>query len=95
MLGQSVISGSSSSPSKSRVFIYEVAGLKQNDESDNNSYPFRSSSNVLIKVPYARMNQEMRRIGLMGGKIVNISTSELSENSDSNQNDDSNDDSDD
>ena len=91
MLGQSVISGSSSSPSKNRVFIYEVVGLKQNDENDHNSYPFRSSSNVFIKVPYARMNQEMRRIGLMGGKIVNITTSEPSEKSDSPQNDDSDD----
>ena len=78
MLGQSIISRASSSPSKSRVFIYEVAGLKQSEENDNNSYPFRTSNNIFIKVPYSRMNEEMRRITRMGGKIVNITTSEVS-----------------
>ena len=80
MLGKSLISGSSSSPSKNRIFVYEVTGLKQNDENDNNSYPFRTSSSVFIPVPYNRMNEEMLRIGRMGGKIVNISPFEPSEN---------------
>jgi phycocyanin-associated rod protein len=87
MLGQSVISGASSSPSKSRVFIYEVAGLKQSEENDNNSYPFRTSSNIFIKVPYSRMNEEMRRISRMGGKIVNITTSEVSRSNNNDSND--------
>ena len=78
MLGQSAIIGSSSSPAKSRVFIYEVSGLKQNEQNDNNSYQLRSSGNVFIKVPYARMNEEMQRISKMGGRIVNIHTSEAS-----------------
>jgi phycocyanin-associated rod protein len=55
-----------------RVFVYEVAGLKQSNENDGNKYPFRSSSNVFIQVPYNRMNQEMLRIARMGGTIVNI-----------------------
>jgi phycocyanin-associated rod protein len=79
MLGKSLISGSSSSPSKNRVFVYEVTGLRQNDENDSNSYPFRSSSSVFIKVPYTRMNEEMLRISRMGGKIVNIRPLEASE----------------
>ncbi len=68
----------SSSVSDSRVFIYEVEGLRQNDQTENNSYPVRNSSTILIQVPYSRMNGEMRRITRLGGKIVNIRP--LSEN---------------
>ena len=71
MLGNSVLGGSSSSPAKNRVFVYEVTGLKQNKINDNNNYQFRRSS-VFVTVPYSRMNEEMQRIGKMGGTIVNI-----------------------
>ena len=71
MLGNFLIGGRSSSPAKNRVFVYEVTGLKQNEANDSNSYPFRSSS-VFVSVPYNRMNEEMQRIGKMGGTIVNI-----------------------
>lgn len=74
MLGNYLLSGGSSSPAKNRVFVYEVTGLKQNDENDSNSYPFRSSSIVFINVPYSRMNEQMQSISRMGGKIVNIHT---------------------
>ncbi|MGK7918195.1 MAG: phycobilisome linker polypeptide [Prochloraceae cyanobacterium] len=83
MLGKSLIGGSSSSSSKNRIFVYEVTGLKQNEQNDNNSYPFRSSSSVFIQVPYSRMNEEMLRIGRMGGKIVNIRPLDAPESSDS------------
>ncbi len=53
-------------------FRYEVSGLRQNDQTDNNDYPIRSSGSVFITVPYARMNEEMQRISRLGGKIVNI-----------------------
>lgn len=72
MLGKSVISGRSSSPAKNRAFVYEVTGLKQNLENDSNSYALRTSSSVFISVPYNRMNEEMQRIGKMGGTIVSI-----------------------
>ena len=72
MLGSPLIGGSSSSPSKNRVFVYEVTGLKQNEDNDVNSYDFRSSSSVFVRVPYNRMNEEMLRIGKMGGTIVGI-----------------------
>jgi len=71
MLGQAVLSDSISS-SKSRVFVYEVTGLKQNDVNDSNTYSFRTSDSVFLQVPYSRMNEEMQRISRMGGKIVNI-----------------------
>lgn len=76
---------SSSSPSKNRVFVYEVSGLKQGDESDRNNYPFRNSGSVFLQVPYARMNEEMQRINRMGGKIVNIRPLVLSEGNNQDQ----------
>lgn len=72
MLGNFVIGGGSGSPSKNRVFVYEVTGLRQNEVNDGNNYSFRSSSSVFVSVPYARMNEEMQRIGRMGGTIINI-----------------------
>lgn len=72
MLGQSAIVNAASTPSNSRVFVYEVKGLRQTDENDKNSYVFRSSDSVFIKVPYSRMNEEMQRINRMGGTIINI-----------------------
>ncbi|MBW4579772.1 MAG: phycobilisome linker polypeptide [Tildeniella nuda ZEHNDER 1965/U140] len=73
MLGQTSLTRASSSASDNRVFIYEVEGLRQNEQTDKNRYPLRDSSNVLVQVPYSRMNEEMRRITRLGGKIVSIS----------------------
>jgi phycocyanin-associated, rod len=72
MLGQFGATVSSSSSSEDRIFIYEVAGLRQNDRTDRNAYSVRNSSNTLIQVPINRMNEEMQRIARLGGKIVGI-----------------------
>jgi hypothetical protein len=56
----------------SLIFVYEVSGLKQNDQSDKNTYPVRLSGSVFIKVPYSRMNEEMQRITRQGGTILSI-----------------------
>lgn len=58
--------------SNNRLFVYEVEGLRQNEQTESTSYPIRRSGNVFITVPYNRMNQEMKRITGMGGKIVSI-----------------------
>jgi phycocyanin-associated rod protein len=71
MLGQ-FVAKTGSSPSASRCFRYEVVGLRQNDETDKTGYQIRSSSSTFITVPYGRMNEEMRRITRLGGRIVNI-----------------------
>ncbi|MBD2337109.1 phycobilisome linker polypeptide [Calothrix sp. FACHB-156] len=71
MLGSALTRGSSSN-SDNRVFVYEVEGLRQNEQTDNNRYQIRNSSTIQIQVPYSRMNEEMRRITRLGGKIVNI-----------------------
>ncbi|MEO0407496.1 MAG: ferredoxin-NADP reductase [Cyanobacteria bacterium P01_A01_bin.135] len=56
----------------SRLFVYEVEGLRQNYVTDRMSYPIRRSGTVLITVPYNRMNEEMKRLTRMGAKIVAI-----------------------
>jgi len=48
-----------------------VVGLRQSEETDKMNYPIRQSGSVFIRVPYNRMNQEMRRI-THGRKIVSI-----------------------
>ena len=72
MLGQSALTRGSSSSSDNRVFVYEVEGLRQTDQTDNNRYQIRNSSTIQIQVPYNRMNDEMRRISRLGGRIVAI-----------------------
>jgi len=72
MLGQFASMPSSVSSADSRVFLYEVEGLKQSEETEGQSYAVRKSSTMMIPVPYNRMNSEMRRISRLGGRIVKI-----------------------
>jgi ferredoxin--NADP+ reductase len=58
--------------SGSRIFVYEVEGLRQNSVTNQMAHPIRQSGSVFMTVPYNRMNQEMKRITRMGGKIVSI-----------------------
>jgi hypothetical protein len=55
-----------------RVFVYEVEGLRQNEQTTKNNYPVRTSGNQFVQVPYSRMNDEMLRISRLGGNIVAI-----------------------
>ena len=72
MFGQTTVGTGGISSSASRVFRYEVVGLRQNEENDKNNYEIRRSGSVFVTVPYQRMNEEMQRITRMGGKIVKI-----------------------
>jgi hypothetical protein len=72
MLGHSGLIRTSVSSSNNRIFVYEVEGLRQNEQTENQNYPIRNSSTIQIQVPYGRMNEEMRRITRLGGRIVNI-----------------------
>ncbi|MDG2991059.1 FAD-binding oxidoreductase [Candidatus Synechococcus calcipolaris G9] len=56
----------------SRVFRYEVTGLRQTSESDQTDYDIRRSGSTFFNVPYSRMNQFMQQISRWGGKIVSI-----------------------
>lgn len=72
MYNPSVSGGNASTVAGSRLFLYEVQGLRQSVENDQMANPIRKSGSVFITVPYTRMNQEMQRITRMGGKIVSI-----------------------
>jgi phycocyanin-associated rod protein len=72
MYGQTTVGSGGISTSGSRMFRYEVVGLRQNSETDKNKYDIRNSGSVFITVPYSRMNEEMQRITRLGGKIVKI-----------------------
>ena len=72
MYNPSVSGGNASTVAGSRLFLYEVQGLRQNAGTDLMGTPIRKSGSVFITVPYGRMNQEMQRITRMGGKIVSI-----------------------
>lgn len=60
------------SAANDRVFVYEVEGLRQNEQTTKNNYPVRTSGNQFVQVPYSRMNDEMLRISRLGGSIVAI-----------------------
>ncbi len=72
MYNPSAAGGAVNTEYGSRLFIYEVAGLRQNAETDKAGYPIRQSGSVFITVPYSRMNQELQRITRLGGKVVSI-----------------------
>ncbi|AUT02570.1 phycobilisome linker polypeptide [Nostoc sp. CENA543] len=57
---------------QNRSFQVEVSGWHQNEVTDQNNFPIRSSGNVLITIPFSRFNQELQRINRLGGKVVNI-----------------------
>jgi len=57
---------------ENRLYVYEVVGLRQNEQTDRQDYPVRRSGSTFVTVPYRRMNEEMRRIARLGGKIANI-----------------------
>jgi phycocyanin-associated, rod len=62
MFGQTTVGTGGISTASSRMFRYEVTGLRQNSENDKNSYEIRNSGSVY----------EMQRITRMGGTIVKI-----------------------
>jgi phycocyanin-associated, rod len=72
MLGQATFNRGGSQSFDNRIFVYEVKGLRQNQETEKNNYQFRSSDSIFIQVPFQRMNEEMRRLTAMGGEIVSI-----------------------
>lgn len=72
MFGQNTQGSNSFNDTATRMFRFEVQGLRQTYQSDKLSYPIRRSGSTVIAVPYDRMNEEMQRINRLGGKIVSI-----------------------
>jgi ferredoxin--NADP+ reductase len=71
MYNPSLSSNADNSSANNRLFIYEVIGLRD-ASSGSSTDKIRQSGSTFITVPYQRMNQEMRRIAKLGGKILNI-----------------------
>jgi ferredoxin--NADP+ reductase len=72
MYNSSLSGSAGSSAANGRLYVYEVVGLRDNQSSSCTNATIRRSGSTFITVPYQRMNQEMRRIATMGGKIINI-----------------------
>ncbi len=72
MLGRSILT--SNTVANDRVFVYEVAGLRQTEQTAQDNHAIRKSSTTLVQVPFARMNEFMQRINRVGGTIVSIQT---------------------
>ncbi len=72
MYNPSALGAAANTESGSRLYLYEVAGLRQNQVTDKMSHPIRSSGSTFITVPYNRMSEFMQRITRMGGKILSI-----------------------
>lgn len=72
MLAQNALVGQSETSSSARIFLYELEGLRQNPETENNSFQIRSSGSTFVKVPANRMNEAMRRFNRVGARIVSI-----------------------
>lgn len=77
MLGRSTLT--SGVRADNRVFVYEVAGLRQNDQTDRSNHEIRHSSTMLMQVPFGRMNEFMQRINRMGAQIVSIRSSDAAQ----------------
>ena len=69
MYSPSAIGNASGSAAGNRLFRYEVSGLCADWGSPA---PTRQSGSVFITVPYSRMQEELRRITNLGGKILSI-----------------------
>jgi phycocyanin-associated rod protein len=72
MLGRSILAAAAGGDS--RVFVYEVEGIRQSDQTANNDHEIRQGGTVQIQVPFNRMNEHMQRINRLGGRIVSIKT---------------------
>jgi ferredoxin--NADP+ reductase len=64
--------GAANTVSGSRVFRYEIVGLRQSQATSGMGYSIRQSGSTFMTVPYSRMNEMTQRITRMGGKIVSI-----------------------
>jgi ferredoxin--NADP+ reductase len=76
MNNSNAVGAAANTSAGSRMYRYEVVGLRQNAAANQTLYPVRNSGSTFINVPYNRMNEVMQRIAQMGGKIVSITSLE-------------------
>jgi phycocyanin-associated, rod len=70
ILGRSILA--SDALGDNRVFVYEVAGLRQSDQTDRDNSVIRKSSTVMMPVAFNRMSEFMQRMNRLGATIVSI-----------------------
>jgi phycocyanin-associated, rod len=70
MLGRSILASGTSADS--RVFVYEVEGLRQTAQTEHDRHTLRSSSTTAFQVPFNRMNEFMQKMHRLGGTIVSV-----------------------
>jgi ferredoxin--NADP+ reductase len=71
MYNPSLSGNAGSTSANSRMYVYEITGLRDRS-ADSGNDKIRISGSQFITVPYRRMQQEMRRIASLGGKILSI-----------------------
>jgi phycocyanin-associated, rod len=74
MLGHSSLA--SGTISGNRIFIYEIEGLRQTDQTAQDVQFIRQSGTKFIQVPFSQMSDFMTRMNRLGGKIVAIRSAE-------------------
>ena len=72
MLASTGLSRGSISGDSNRIFVYEVSGLAESDQTSDQAYAIRESGTRCFQVPLSNMNQMMRRFNRLGGKIISI-----------------------
>jgi len=73
MYNPSVAGGNANTEFGSRMYVIEATGFGQGSNSGVTTSAVRRSGSRFIRVPYARMNQEVQRFMRLGAKIVGIS----------------------
>ena len=72
MLASSAFSRGSSATIDNRVFLFEVSGMAQSDQTRDQAYSIRESGTCVYQVPFSNMNNMMQRFNRLGCKIVSI-----------------------
>ncbi len=72
MYNPSLSGSAGNSAANNRLFVYEVVGMRDTQSSNCGNANIRRSGSTFITVAYKRMNQELRRITNLGGKVIGI-----------------------
>ena len=72
MLAPTAFSRASSSTFSNRIYVFEVSGLAETSRTDSHVYNIRNSATCYYKVAFSQMNQMLRKINQLGGKVLSI-----------------------
>ena len=72
MLAPTAFSRASSSTYSNRIYVFEVSGLAENSSTGSHVYCIRNSATCFYQVSFTQMNQMLRKINQLGGKVLSI-----------------------